>query len=102
MGLSISSARHEDTPKELLVKAMNAMLRIGVMLVFGTIHFFLLRAMRHLIPQNMPSGRLLLEDISFVFFFLVYVYLLWDMVCVFIPAFQISGNPSPGVKDDAK
>jgi hypothetical protein len=88
-----TSVQHEDSPYEFLVKCGAALLRIGALFVFGTAHFYILKAMRHLIPANMPWARLWMEDISYPFFAVIYVYLLFDMVKAFIPILQAREYP---------
>ena len=88
----------EDSPKAFLVKAGNAALRVIVLIAMGAIHILLEKGMMYLIPDNMPWARLWLQDIAFAFFVLIYVYLLWDVLKVFVPLLQAKG-PYPGLAE---
>lgn len=85
--------QHEDTPKEFLARIGSALLRVGALVVMGVIHYFLEKAMIYIIPENMPWAKHWLEDISFVIFLLIYVYLLWDMLKIFVPMLQSKVYP---------
>lgn len=104
----MSVARKEDSPQEFLRKFGNALLRLAVLAVMGLVHFSLGKGLTYLAPENVPSARLWLQDIAFVFFALIYVYLLWDMVKVFIPYLQskkypgLEGATKPGLEGATK
>ena len=69
----------------------------------GIAHWGLEKAILFIVPANIPAAGRWLEDISFGAFCLIYVYLLWDMIKVFIPRLQ--SGIYPGLKaeqDDAK
>jgi hypothetical protein len=88
----------EDSPKEFSVRVGNGLLRVAALLIMGGAHYLLEKSLIYIIPENMPWAKAWLQDISFVFFALIYVYLLWDMLKVFIP--QLQPKPYPGTEEN--
>lgn len=78
MGEAVSS-------KVFLGMVGNALLRILTLAMFGVIHWLLDLGSFYLVPENLKEGRLWLPDIAFAAFALVYVFILWEMICIFAP-----------------
>lgn len=78
---------------EYLQMSVNALLRLAVLAVMGLVHFFLEKGLVFIIPGNMLQATLFLQDILFVFFLIVYVYLLLVMLEIFIPQFHAKKYP---------
>jgi hypothetical protein len=89
----MSVARQTDSPREFLLMSLNALLRLAALAAMGLAHFLLEKGSVYLVPENIPSAKLWLQDIAFAFFSLIYVYLLWDMVTVFIPRLRLRSYP---------
>jgi hypothetical protein len=64
-------------------------------------HYALNRLFVLIVPANFGAPQLLVEDIIYVFFCLVYVYVAFDMLLVFVPSLRKSSYHAPataGVK----
>jgi hypothetical protein len=94
------STRHEDSPKDFLLRFWDAMLRIIGLFILILAHKYLTKSITANLPENMPWAKPWLEDISFVGFVLIYVYLLWDMLKIFIPWLQSDIYPGLEVSQD--
>ena len=80
-----------ESPKAFIQRCWDAMLRIVAIAIFGFLHWLMEMGIPYLLPENVKPMRLWLEDISFAVFSLVYVYLLWEILKLFIPWL----NPRP-------
>lgn len=60
------------------------------------LHWAFSHAFKLIVPPNLEKGLLWIDDILFVFFSMIYVYLCWDMLIAFIPALR----PTYSVKQD--
>lgn len=90
----------EVPPLVFIKRVWNAILRIGAAILFGYIHLWMQRWFPYIVPENIKNGRLWLEDIAFVAFTLVLVFLLWDMVKIFAPSLNRKEYPGvPNVVD---
>jgi hypothetical protein len=85
---------NDESPRAFLSRVGNALLRIIALAVVGAAHWALEKGLTYVIPENFKSEATLIEDVSFLFFLLIYLYLLWDMLKVFIPWLQ--SKPYPG------
>jgi len=79
-------------------RGLSALLRLVFLALFGAAHWALTRGVRFVVPSNITPAYLWLEDISFAFFALIYVYLMWDFAKVFIP--WIPARLNRGKDDD--
>ena len=92
----------DESPRAFLSRVLDALLRIGALLVVGFAHWVLEQGLKLIIPVNLGHAALMLmEDISFGFFALIYVYLLWDMLKIFIPWLQPKRYPGTENADEA-
>ncbi len=71
--------------RAFLVEVRSALYRAFAALLFVGMHKLLTIALKWTIPPNFGRGLLLLDDILFCAFVIVYLYLAFDMVAVFIP-----------------
>jgi hypothetical protein len=89
-----------DSPRAFLLRAGNALLRLVVVAILGIAHWLLEEGILYVLPGNLNPCRLWVQDVFFCVFMLVYVYLLWDMVKVFIPRLQAEIYPGQEVADE--
>jgi len=75
----------EEQPLAFVKRVGDALLRIAAMVCFGIVHWAINKLIVFIVPYNMERADIWLEDISFIFFGIIYVYLLWDLLTVFIP-----------------
>lgn len=78
----------KDEDLAFLTRARSALYRAITTLLFVGIHKLLILALKWTIPSNLGKSLLLLEDILFCAFMVVYLYLAYDMVAVFIPVIK--------------
>lgn len=71
--------------KAFLAKVGNGLLRIVALGVFLLAHLGLWKLVGYVFPGPMSAARLWIEALSFCVFAFVYVYLLWDLVKIFVP-----------------
>ncbi len=81
----MSDSPYDESPRAFVSRVGDALLRTLALVIFGVVHWLLEKGIRFVVPSNLDRASILLEDVSFVFFALIYVYLLWDMLKVFIP-----------------
>jgi hypothetical protein len=75
------------SPRAFLHRVGAAFLRLIALGMLGGAHWLLERLTAILVRWSRePFAGVLLNDISFVIFLLIYLYLLWDIVRIFIPA----------------
>ena len=70
------------------LKVVAVLERVVALIVFGIVHYVLNSLVRFIAPFNMRATALLLEDIFFVVFCLVYVYLAWDMLTAVVSGYK--------------
>ena len=87
-----------ESPKAFIVRTGNALLRIAAMALLGAAHWLLEQGVPYVLPENLQSGRLWVQDVSFCAFMCIYAYLLWDMIQVFVPAGKKQPNPRTKAK----
>jgi formate hydrogenlyase subunit 4 len=90
----------EESPLPFILKVGNALLRIAALIVLFVAHWLLEKVMTFLFPAPYPPARILLEAISYIVFAFLYVYLLWDMVVVFVP--RLRPKLYPGLERHSK
>jgi hypothetical protein len=79
-------------------RTLEAGSHILALALFGAVHFLLNIGVRYLVPSNMRGAAVWLEDMFFVAFSLVYLYVVIDMVLVFMPLLR--AKPYPGVRQE--
>ena len=84
----------DESPWAFLFRVWNALLRIFALATIGAAHWGIEQGLSRILPDNFKPAKLLIEDVSFLFFLAIYLYLLWDMLKVFIPWLQ--AKPYPG------
>jgi hypothetical protein len=56
-----------------------------VLAIFIGVHFLLNKLLAFVMPAEMQKMKLLMEDILWICFALIYVYLAWETLAAFIP-----------------
>ena len=65
-------------------------------------HWALNTALKHVVPSNLTSALVYAEDVEFTFFMLLNLYLLWDMLAVFIPRLSVPEIQKMAEKDEVQ
>jgi hypothetical protein len=86
-------------PKEFALRCWDAILRIIAIAIFGSLHWLLDKGLTYLLPENFRPAKVWIEDLAFVVFSLVDVYLLWEILKLFIP--WLNPRPAAPVVIDA-
>lgn len=71
----------------------SAVQRIVAFLILAGLHKLIDYVLRWVTPANFAGAVVYLEDVVFVAFGMVYIYLIWDVVTVFIPALRRKSYP---------
>ena len=96
----MGSETPEDSPAVFVRRVGNALLRPLALGVFGLVHLLLKKGEIYLTPSNLAPEAVFVDDIVYVFFVLVDLYLLWDMLLVFIPGLRPRAYPKTGEDSD--
>jgi len=91
-----------ESPKAFLARLGNAALRVAAMVLFICLHALIARALPLIVPENFKPALIWMQDVAFPFFALVYVYLLWDMVKVFVPKLNPKKYPGTEAQNEAE
>jgi len=82
--------RHDDvSPLAFLRRVRDALLRIAALMALVASHWALDKLMEWASPTQYGPGKFLLGMISQAVFYLVYVYLMYDVLKIFIPWFDV-------------
>jgi hypothetical protein len=74
-----------ESPIAFLAKVRDAALRAGALIVLDFCHWCIGKSFAFFNHFNYKPASVLLEAISYIVFAFLYVYLLWDMVKIFVP-----------------
>jgi len=66
-------------------RVWSALQPLIALVIFAIAHWIVNHVLKWILPPNLEWAFPFVEDVFYVFFFLVYVYLGWEMVTVFIP-----------------
>ena len=92
-------ASPDESPQAFALRVRDALLRVAALFVMGAAHRALMWGLDYVVPANFDGAKVLLEDVSFVTFSMIFLYLLWDMLKVFVPWLQAKPYPAaPGKK----
>jgi len=95
-----TAARNQSSfiDKAFWLRVGDGLQRIVALAIFGVVHYALNMLVRLIVPSNIKGAALLLEDVFFVMFALVYGYILWDMAAAFMPFLKVS-TPYPRTEE---
>ena len=96
----MGGAKTDESPRAFFRRVWDALLRVGALVLFGFIHYWMEKAIPLLVPRAWNGVSEYVEEISFLFFLAIYLYLLWDMLKVFVPWLQ--AKPYPESKSENK
>ena len=66
-------------------RVLSALSRLAALGMFMAVHFLLNHGFEFIVPSDMAASLRFIQDIVYVVFVLVYVYLAFDMLTVFVP-----------------
>jgi hypothetical protein len=76
-------------------RVFSAVQRAIALGIFILVHYGLNRALAFVVPPNMVGALLFAQDVIFVIFILVYVYLAWEILTAFLPRLKVAGTAKP-------
>jgi len=74
-----------DSPRQFLAIVANALVRVVALIILGLSHWGLGWLLRFLASYPVSAANEILTSISDIAFTMIYIYILWDMVCMFVP-----------------
>ena len=74
-----------ESPVAFLTKVRDAAIRAAALIVLDFCHWCIERSFAFFNHFSYKPASVVLEGISYIVFAFLYVYLLWDMVKVFVP-----------------
>jgi hypothetical protein len=86
----------EEKPSVFLAKVRDALLRAGALIVLDAAHWCIEKSLDYFNHFSYRPARTLLDAAGYGAFALVYVYLLWDMLKIFVP--WLRPKPYPGTE----
>jgi hypothetical protein len=87
-----------EPPPRFLDRVLDALLRLGAAFALGYAHHWLTWGLHSEIPENMEGLFVYVDDLSAVFYLVIYFYLLFDVLKLFVPQL----NPQPYPKSQKK